>query len=68
MRKPTVPQLNSNAMKKLAAKNRDAVAAEVMPAHITTKATMKVMNGLPNAFCAYSAAPAAWGYLVTSSR
>jgi hypothetical protein len=39
-------------MKKFAAKNRDAVEAEVMPAHITTNATMKVMNGLLIAFCA----------------
>jgi len=38
MTNPVVPQLNWKAMKKLAAKNRDAAAAEVMPAHITTKA------------------------------
>jgi hypothetical protein len=31
-------------MKKLAAKNRAAVEADVMPAHITTKATTNVTN------------------------
>ena len=65
---PALPQLKSNAVKKFAAKNRDAVEAEVMPEHITMKATRKVMNWIPNALCAYSAAPAACGYLVTSSR
>jgi hypothetical protein len=43
--------LNSNAVKKLAAKNREAVDADVMPEHITTNATRKVTNCTPNALC-----------------
>jgi len=49
----------------------NATAAEealVMPELITAKATMKVRNGMPKARLAYSAAPAALGYLPTSSR
>src|SRR4051794_37166587 len=65
---PAVPKLKSNASKKLDAKNRDAVDADVMPEHITMNATRNVMNWTPNALCAYSAAPAACGYLVTNSR
>ena len=65
---PALPQSRSKAVLKLAAKNRDAVDAEVMPEHITTNATRNVTNCTPNALCAYSAAPAACGYLVTSSR
>ena len=38
-----------NACAKLAAKARDAVEAEVMPEHITAKATMKVTKWMPNA-------------------
>ena len=38
-----------------------------MPDSITAKATMNVTNGLRNALFAYSAAPAACGYFVTSS-
>ena len=53
---------------RLAAKARDAVDAEVMPEHITAKATMKVMKWIPNALWVYNAAPAALGYFVTSSR
>ena len=52
----------------LDANARDAVDAEVMPEHITVKQTMKVTKWMPNALCVYSAAPAACGYLVTSSR
>ena len=47
---------------------RDAVVAEVIPEHITVNSTMKVMKWTPKALCTYRAAPAAWGYLVTSSR
>ncbi len=47
---------------------RDAVLAEVMPEHMTVNITMKVMKCTPNALCTYRAAPAACGYLVTSSR
>ena len=36
---------------KLAAKARDAVAAEVMPEHITAKQTRKVTKCTPNALC-----------------
>ena len=56
------------ASKKLIAKKREAVEAEVIPEHITMNATRKVTNWTPKALCAYSAAPAACGYLVTSSR
>ena len=65
---PTLPQSRPKAVSKLAAKNRDAVEAEVMPEHITTNATRNVTNCTPKALCTYSAAPAACGYLVTSSR
>ena len=41
--------------------------AEAMPDDITAKATMKVKKGTPKALFVYSAAPAARGYLVTSS-
>ena len=37
------------AFDRLAAKAREAVEAEVMPEHITAKATMKVMKWMPNA-------------------
>jgi len=46
----------------------EAVAAEVMPELITAKATMKVRKSMPKALWVYRAAPAAFGYLVTSSR
>ncbi len=65
---PAVPQLMSKPLKKFAANVRDAVEADVMPEHITTKAIRNVTNWMPKALCAYSAAPAACGYLVTSSR
>ena len=45
-----------------------AVAAEVTPDAITVKVTMNVRKLIPNALCVYSAAPAARGYLPTSSR
>ena len=54
--------------KKFAEKARDAVDAEVIPEHMTTNATRNVTKWIPNALCAYNAAPAACGYLVTSSR
>ena len=65
---PAVPQSNPNPLKKFDAKNRDAVDADVMPEHITMNATRNVTKWMPNALCVYSAAPAACGYLVTSSR
>lgn len=52
----------------MAANALDAVAAEVMPDDMTTKATRKVKDCTPKALCVYNAAPAACGYLVTSSR
>ena len=67
----TIPQLPSSRPKpsaRLDANARDAVEAEVIPEHITTKATRKVKKWMPNALCVYSAAPAACGYFVTSSR
>ena len=65
---PPVPQSNPKPLKKFDAKKRDAVDAEVMPEHITMKATRNVTKWMPNALWVYSAAPAACGYLVTSSR
>ena len=49
---PTLPQSRSNAVLKFAAKNRDAVDADVMPEHITTNATRNVTNWMPKALCA----------------
>jgi hypothetical protein len=46
---PSSPSLK--ALEKFTAKARDAVEAEVMPEHITAKATMKVMKWMPNALC-----------------
>ena len=46
----------------------DAGDAEVMPLLITANATRNVTKWMPNALCVYSAAPAACGYFVTSSR
>ena len=40
----------------------------MIPEVITMKHTMNVKKWMPNALCVYSAAPAACGYLVTSSR
>ena len=57
-----------NPLAKFEANARDAVDAEVIPEHITVKAMMKVRKWIPNALCAYRAAPAACGYFVTSSR
>jgi hypothetical protein len=37
---------------KFAAKNRDAVDADVMPEHITTNTARKVTNCTPKALCA----------------
>ena len=65
---PAVPQSMPKPLKKLDAKKRDAVEAEVMPEHITMNATRNVAKWMPKALCVYSAAPAACGYLVTSSR
>src|SRR6478672_129047 len=67
----TIPQLPSsrpNPSARFDAKARDAVDAEVIPEHITTNATRNVKKWMPNALWVYSAAPAACGYLVTSSR
>ena len=57
-----------NPSARLEANACDAVEAEVMPEHITVNATRKVTKWMPNALCVYSAAPAARGYFVTSSR
>ena len=65
---PVVPQSMPKPLKKLDAKKRDAVEADVMPEHITMNATRNVAKWMPKALCVYSAAPAACGYLVTSSR
>ena len=50
------------------AKALAAVDAEVMPEHITAKATMKVRKWMPKALWMKVAAPPACGYFVTSSR
>jgi hypothetical protein len=42
-------RLKPNTCAVLAAKARDAVEAEVMPEHITAKATMKVTKWMPKA-------------------
>ena len=52
---------------RFSAKTFEAVDAEVMPELRTAKATRKVTKWMPNALCVYRAAPAAWGYFVTSS-
>ena len=65
---PKPPRPSPSELEKLAANAREAVDAEVMPEHITAKAMRKVTKWMPKARCAYSAAPAARGYLVTSSR
>ena len=58
----------SMPVKKFAANALEAVEAEVIPEHMTTNATKNVTKWMPKALCAYSAAPAACGYFVTSSR
>ena len=63
-----VPASNEKPSTRLAANAFDAVDADVTPDDMTAKATMNVTNWIPNALCVYSAAPAACGYLVTSSR
>ena len=65
---PRLPSPRPKPDEKLAAKALDAVEAEVIPEHITAKATMKVTKWMPKALWVYRAAPAALGYLVTSSR
>ncbi len=42
----------SKALERLAAKARDAVEADVMPEHMTAKATMNVTKWTPKARCA----------------
>ena len=44
------------------------VEALVMPEQMTANATRNVAKWMPKALCVYSAAPAACGYLHTSSR
>ena len=44
-------RLRPNAFDMFAAKAREAVDAEVMPEHITAKATMNVTKWMPNALC-----------------
>ncbi len=65
---PQLPRSSPNPADRFAANARDAVEADVIPELITTKHTRNVRNWMPNALCTYSAAPAACGYLVTSSR
>lgn len=48
---PAVPQSSPNPLKKFEAKKRDAVEADVMPEHITMKATRNVAKSMPNALC-----------------
>src|SRR5215213_7683095 len=57
---------HSMPVARLEAKAREAVDADVMPEHMTANATMKVKKWTPKALWTYRAAPAAWGYLVTS--
>jgi hypothetical protein len=46
---PKVPSPRPKPEEKLAAKAREAVEADVMPEHITAKATMKVTKWMPKA-------------------
>jgi hypothetical protein len=62
------PRSRPKTLAAFALKARAAVDADVMPELITAKATRNVRKWMPNALCVYSAAPAACGYLVTSSR
>ena len=62
------PRSSSNTLAKFALNARAAVDADVMPELITAKATTNVRKCTPKALCVYSAAPAACGYFVTSSR
>ena len=65
---PSIQPLTSSPPKRLRASTLEDVDALVIPEQITAKATRKVMKCTPKALWAYSAAPAAWGYLVTISR
>ena len=56
------------ATETLLANAPDAADEDVIPDDITVKATRNVTKCRPKALCVYSAAPAACGYLVTSSR
>ena len=49
---PTLPQSKPKPLIRLDANACDAVEADVIPEHITTKATMKVKKWIPNALCA----------------
>lgn len=64
---PVPDMSHPNPATMLAAKTLEAVDAEVIPELRTAKATRNVTKWIPNALCVYSAAPAAVGYLVTSS-
>ncbi len=48
---PVVAKSKPKAVERFAAKAREAVEAEVIPEHITAKATMKVMKWMPKALC-----------------
>ena len=62
------PSPSPKPIAKLLAKAPAAAEADVIPEDITVKHTRKVTMWMPKALCAYSAAPAACGYFVTSSR
>ena len=51
-RDASVAKSRPKAVERFAAKAREAVEAEVMPEHITAKATMKVTKWMPKALCA----------------
>ena len=44
-------EIEIESVRRFAANARDAVEAEVMPEHMTAKATMKVTKWMPNALC-----------------
>ncbi len=48
---PKPAKFRLNACDMLAANARDAVDADVIPEHITAKATMNVTKWMPNARC-----------------
>ncbi len=58
----------SRPASRLVARRLEEVDALVIPEQMTPNATRNVTKCTPNALCVYSAAPAACGWLVTSSR
>ena len=64
----SIQPLTTKPPKRFWASTLADVAALVTPEQTTANATRKVTKWMPNALWVYRAAPAAWGYCVTSSR